>query len=126
MEFFKIIPVKTNEKSIQNVVTLDRLEEFSNLVFNLDTPKESESEIGGLWGEFTLQRSLIKGGVRFALLDCPNALCWTITAGYLPREDALVVHLTINRTQKEKEFLEEIEDFLDDHIAKLNTLFTNY
>jgi hypothetical protein len=42
------------------------------------------------------------------MLDCPNALAWTVTTGYPPARDKLVVHLTINRERKQDEFLEEI------------------
>jgi len=43
----------------------------------LDKPSEKEANIGGIWGEFTLSRSKIKGGIRFSLIECPNALYWT-------------------------------------------------
>jgi len=33
------------------------------------------------WGEFQLRRDPIKGGVRYSMSDCPNALAWTITTG---------------------------------------------
>ena len=64
--------------------------------------------------EFTLERSMVKGGLRFALIECPNALCWTLTTGFPPKRDAIEIHLTINRTRKHEEFIEEINDFLND------------
>ena len=115
MEFFRIIETSTNESLIQELISLDHLEKVSNQIFSLSPPAKNEANIGGIWGEFTLTRSEIKGGLRFALLECPNALCWTITTGYPPAPDSIVLHLTINRQQKDPEFLEEIEEFLDDH-----------
>jgi hypothetical protein len=76
-----------------------------------------------MWGEFTLRRDEIMGGVRFSMLDCPNALAWTVTTGYAPARDKLVVHLTINRERKQDEFLEEIRQFLDDLQNGLKTHF---
>ncbi len=114
MEYFRIVKVKTTEQIIQSKLSLNNLDNLSTEIFNLDTPGETESKIGGIWGEFTLSRTEIKGGIRFSLLECPNALCWTITTGYPPDRESIVIHLTINRQKKQEIFIEEIGYFLDD------------
>ncbi len=124
MEFFKIVKVKTSEESIQEHVTLSALENFSNEIFPLDEPTSDLVEIGGIWGEFTLARTSIKGGLRFSLLECPNALCWTVTTGYPPERNSIVIHLTINRIRKLPEFIDEIEEFLTDHCVCLDNFFS--
>ena len=48
--------------------------------FPLKSIEASKVVIGGMWGEFTLRRDQIMGGVRFSMLDCPNALAFTITS----------------------------------------------
>ena len=73
MEFFRKITLKTTEEQIQNSLTLSNLSEISNEIFNLNDPNDQVANIGGIWGEFTLIRSEIRGGIRFALLECPNA-----------------------------------------------------
>ena len=120
MEFFKIIDVSVSEKEIHQKLGLQDLEHFCESVFAMDEGKET-CLIGGMWGEFTLRRDEIMGGVRFSMLDCPNALAWTITTGYPPAREKLVVHLTINRERKQAEFLEEIEHFLGDLQAGLSS-----
>jgi hypothetical protein len=119
MEYFRIIKMKTTEDHIQKSLVLNNLDEISTEIFNLDVSSEELSNIGGIWGEFTLSRSEINGGIRFALLECPNALCWTITTGFPPEPESLVIHLTINRQQTNQEFIEEIEEFLADHCVHL-------
>ena len=69
---------------------------------------------GGMWGEFTVRRDKVMGGLRFSMLNCPNALAWTITTGYPPAREKVVIHLTINRERKQEEFVEEIQLFLED------------
>jgi hypothetical protein len=113
MEFFQIVDVSTTQEVIQEKLTLANLEEFCGSIFML----EGDSQVcqtGGMWGEFMVRRDLIMGGVRFSMLDCPNALAWTVTTGYPPDRDKVVVHLTINRERKQKEFIEEIYQFLED------------
>ena len=113
MEFFKIVDVRTTEKAIQKKLTLGNLEEFCESIF----PLEDNPEVcltGGMWGEFTVRRDEIMEGVRFSMLNCPNALAWTITTGYPPAREKIIVHLTINRERKQEEFVEEIQLFLED------------
>ena len=113
MEFFKIVDVRTTEKAIQKNLTLGNLEEFCESIF----PLEDNPEVcltGGMWGEFTVRRDEIMGGIRFSMLNCPNALAWTITTGYPPAREKAVIHLTINRERKQEEFVEEIHLFLED------------
>jgi hypothetical protein len=124
VEYFRIVNKKTTEQKIHKYLTLTNLDKFSSEIFNLKEPTENESDIGGIWGEFTLIRNKIKGGCRFALMECPNALCWTVTTGYPPKPESIVVHLTINRTEKDPEFIEEIIDFLDDMCQNLRLFFS--
>lgn len=123
MEYFRIIKVKTTEQDLQRRLTLGNLDKISTEIFNLDKPSDEESNIGGFWGEFTLSRSEIKGGVRFSLLECPNALCWTITTGYPPDPDSIIIHLTINRLEKDEDFVEELTVLLEDLCVNLKHLF---
>ena len=114
MEFFKIIDVDTNEMEIQSKINLSAINSFLSDMFVLEQTTENSAHIGSQWGEFTLKYDHIKGGVRFYLVECPNALTWTITTGYPPEQNKIVFHLTINRTQKEQEFIDEINDFIAD------------
>lgn len=119
MEFFRIINLKTQDKSIQEKLTIANLESISNELFVIGNQNTTEAEIGSVWGEFTLTRSLIRGGMRFALVECPNALAWTITTGIKPDPDVIVIHLTINRKEQTVDFIQEIEAFLDDQCSCL-------
>ena len=120
MEFFRILKVHTLESDIQTALILENLSSMSNEIFVIGNQDKKEADIGGIWGEFTLTRSEIKGGLRFSLLECPNALAWTITTGFPPDPKSIIIHLTINRQEKESSFIEEIEEFLDDHIDCFN------
>lgn len=113
MEYFKVVDIKITEKVIQEKLTLENLEAFCESIF----PLEENPEVcltGGMWGEFTVRRDPIMGGVRFSMLNCPNALAWTITTGYPPAREKVVIHLTINRERKQEEFVQEIHLFLED------------
>ena len=123
MEFFRTIDIRTDEQKIKNTLVFEGLELMSSELILLEALNDSKAKIGSLWGEFTLARQDIKGGLRFSLLECPNALTWTITTGYEPAPEAIIIHLTINRIEKDQEFLEEINEFLDDQSLLLKMTF---
>lgn len=111
MEFFRAVNIHTNETKIQQRINTGSIEKI-----NPDIVLLNENEvfrIGCIWGEFTIRRDEIKGGLRFSMLDCPNALSWTITTGYPPEREKGIIHLTINRQQKDQEFIDEINEFVD-------------
>lgn len=123
MEFFRIISISTQQKNIQDELTLDNLELISNEIFVIGNQDHNKAQVGGVWGEFTLSRTLINGGIRFALDECPNALVWTITTGFQPAPESLIIHLTVNRQQLKESFIEEIEEFLNDQCHCLEQYF---
>ena len=125
MEFFRIIDISTTQEQIIELLVLKNLEGMSSQLFSIAEPQGDQVEIGSLWGEFTLSRDEIKGGLRFSLKECPNALAWTITTGYQPAPEGIVIYLTVNRKELKQEFIEEIEEFLDDLAKGLQHLLSS-
>lgn len=71
-----------------------------------------------LWGEFEVERQPIRGGLRFSLPKCPNALAWTITdEGESPA--GITLHCTINRATHDPDFVASIDQFMDDWVRGL-------
>lgn len=125
MEFFKIVRVKTSETVLKELLTLENLDLYSSELLPLEKPETNEMQIGGIWGEFTLTRHPITGGIRFALQECPNALTWTVTTGFPPAPESIVLHLTVNRKEREQDFIDEIEEFLEDFANGLQKFFAS-
>ena len=122
MEFFRIINKQVAEKQLQDRIKPSSLEDFTETMQFLE---DSNPNFLGLtlWGDFLISYNKIKGGVRFTLLDCPNALSWTITTGFPPEREQILIHCTINRTQKPTKFIEEINEFLDEWEQGLKAKF---
>lgn len=113
MELFRELDLSTSEKQLQELLTISKLEDIcpTTVVFGAN---DSVAETGSNWGEFRIRRDEITGGVRFSMLNCPNALAWTITTGYPPSPEKVLIHATLNRTEKNPEFINELNEFLDD------------
>lgn len=124
MEFFRIIDIKSTENQLQQFLTFKNINDIIESLFVIDFEKNT-ANITGIWEEFTLKRDEIKGGVRFALIECPNALAWTITTGFPPVREHIVIHLTINRAEKEQQFIDELTAFLEDWQQGLSKFLAN-
>jgi len=112
MEFFAIARANIDEQTIQEQITVPRLGQYCRTIVTLEG-EDDAGQIGTVWGEFAVQRQLIRGGVRFSLPTCPNALAWTITSGFPPAPDGVVIHATINRAEHDEDFIESIEAFVE-------------
>ncbi len=122
MEHFRIIDKQVSQELIQDKIYPKSVDNFTESMMFLE---DFNNYFKGLtlWGEFVISYDKINGGVRFTLVDCPNALSWTITTGFPPERQKVVIHATINRTQKPEEFVEEIIEFLDEWEAGIKSNF---
>lgn len=114
MEFFAIADTKTDADTLQARLDIGSLSTYCASVSQLLAHDGERGEIYSSWGQFIVQRELIRGGVRFSLPKCPNALAWTITTGFPPAPDVIVIHCTINRREHDPDFIASIEKFVDD------------
>lgn len=110
MEFFAIADVRTTEEELRYRLKIESLSDWCGSISGI----RSDDEIDSVWGVFRVHREEIRGGVRFTLPTCPNAFAWTVTTGFPPAEDKVVIHCTINRRDHDPDFIESIEDFADD------------
>ncbi|WP_324719122.1 hypothetical protein [Salinimicrobium sp. HB62] len=124
MEFFRSVEIEISEAELCSRLALKELNSFNSSLLLIDEPNDHHVRTGGIWGEFTLTRDPIAGGVRFALKECPNALSWTVTTGFPPEPEKVVIHLTINRKEKDPAFIEELEEFLEDFAEGITTFLT--
>ncbi|GAB6051539.1 hypothetical protein JCM17960_03590 [Magnetospira thiophila] len=115
MEFFAQARGTWTETELRDRLTLARLAEHCASITEIIDPGDGETgEIYSIWGQFKVQRAPIRGGVRFVLPTCPNAVTWSITTGLPPDPTATVIHCTINRPDHDPEFIESLQDFVED------------
>lgn len=122
MEFLRTADIGLGSEQLQQRLTVAALAELCDSIDRVIRAEGEEGEIYCLWGQFPVRRETINGGVRFTLPTCPNALQWTVTAGYPPAPEGVVVHATINRSEHDPDFVESIELFIDDWVSGLERL----
>lgn len=113
MEFFRIIekPQFTVSK-LHDLISIGRLSELCDSIDKVLSDRNSEGEIYCIWGQFNIRRDLLESGVRFSLLNCLHALAWTVT--YDAEREVVTVHCTIDKQEHDADFVESIEQFVDD------------
>ncbi|MCG6871176.1 MAG: hypothetical protein LJE84_02705 [Gammaproteobacteria bacterium] len=123
MEFFRFIDRNLPQAALESTLTVGALPALSA---SFETLLEDHGERGRLWsvwGEFEIQREIIRRGIRFTMPACPNAFAWTVTREPLPGEThRLVFHATINRTEHDPDFIDSLEQFADQWQASLEDL----
>ncbi len=106
MEFFEFADVVTSQEEIRAKVSVETLPDYCAEVEAVDALEELGRVIYfRQWGRFHIRQETVMGGVRFSVPDCPNALAWTVTTGYPPCFEKIVLHATINRTEHSPEFI---------------------
>lgn len=118
MEFYRNIKKVITTAELQSAMTIVDLPKHCDAIYEVMNDDGDHGEINCIWGVFIVHREVIKAGVRFTMPGCPNALAWTITS---EKEGAeILFHLTINRNEHDEEFLESIEEFVDDWATGLS------
>jgi hypothetical protein len=113
MEFFSQASVRMSASDIQRFVNIQNLSEWCRSIDKVLSVQDERGDIYCVWGEFRIHRELIHDGVRFTLPNCKNAVQWTISPN--PENSAQVqVHCTINRSHQDEDFVESLENFVND------------
>jgi hypothetical protein len=113
MEFLHRLPHPSPDiAALKALLTIRDLPALCASIHAATPESDGTGDIHCLWGVFNLRRDELRNGVRYALLDCPHALAWTITAD--PANQALIIHCTIDKTHPDPEFAESIEMFVTD------------
>ena len=113
MEFFEFADVNTSADDIRAVLTVDSLPNYCAEIESVDVEEPLGRVIFFLeWGRYHIRRDEVMGGVRFWVPDCPNALAWTVTTGYPPYPEKIVLHATFNRVEHHPEFIDATKALL--------------
>lgn len=106
MEFFEFAEISTTKEAIRDVLSIDALPKLCEEIESVDITETLGRVIFFYqWGRYHIRRDEVMGGLRFWVPDCPNALAWTVTTGYPPHPNKIVLHATINRTTHSDEFI---------------------
>ena len=114
MEFFASINAAVSEQDLQQQLQIENLPRFCASIYEVVSSDKNRGEVSMLWGLFDVRRECIRGGVRFILPGCLNAVSWTVTVSPDEGDDEITVHCTINRKQQDADFVESLEDFVED------------
>lgn len=113
MEFFEFADVQTTGENLFEAITFDSLPAFCASIHSfLADAAPDQGEMDCVWGKHHLHRDRINGGVRFSLDTCQNALAWTISTGFPPHPDKVVIHCTINRPEQDPDLVKTIQEFV--------------
>ena len=113
MEFFaELDNAGLDAARLQETLTIGALPRYcASIETVLDDRDDDTGSIYTVWGPLEVQRQRIITGLRFSLLDCPNAVTWSITA---EEDGRVLIHATINRPTHDPDFIETLQQFVAD------------
>jgi len=114
MEFFKEIKTAHHHNTInlEQLLTIHNLPVLCQSIHSVMLDQQQSGSIYCVWGEFKINREELKYGIRFSLPECPNSLSWSITTDNYC--DTIVIHCTINKRQHDEDFVDSINEFMND------------
>jgi hypothetical protein len=113
MEFFREISAPNQDlAALQKLLTITNLPTLTASISTVLSDNGNHGEIYSVWGQFDVNRELIKYGVRFTLVNCPHAFAWTVTIN--EKNNTVVVHCTMDKSEHEQDFIESIHQFMDE------------
>lgn len=121
MEFFATTIIPATAAELQRRLTISELPRWCASIEKVLSDARSSGEIFCVWGTFVTHREEVNGGVRFSLPGCPNAFQWTVTTEQLPDARHTVIHVTINRSEHDQDFIDSIQQFVADWKTGLET-----
>ena len=121
MEFYATTAITASAADLQRRLTISELPHWCASIEKVLSDAVSSGEIFCVWGTFVTRREELNGGVRFSLPGCPNAMQWTVTTGQQPDPQHVVIHSTINSTVLDLDFVESLQQFVNDWKAGLET-----
>ena len=114
MEFFATTLIPASAADLQRRLTISELPNWCASIEQVLSDEKSSGEIYCVWGTFLVHRGDLCNGVRFSLPGCPYAFQWTVTTGIQPNPQHTSIHLTINGTEHDQDFIESIQQFVAD------------
>ena len=121
MEFFATTIIPASAAELQRRLTINDLPRWCASIEKILSDAKTNGEIYSVWGTFHTNREDVRGGVRFSLPGCANVLQWTVTTELPPDPQQTVIHLTINRFEQDADFVETLQQFMDDWKTGLET-----
>lgn len=118
MEFFATLKTTASEQDLQQQLQVEALPRFCASIYEISRPGE-DYEVSMIWGLFRIRRECIRGGVRFTLPNCLNGVAWTVTASLDEGVEEVTIHCTINRKQQDADFVESLQEFVQEWRAGL-------
>jgi hypothetical protein len=119
MEFYATTNIPTSADELQRRLTISGLPRWCASIEKVLSDATTHGEIYSVWGSFRTNREDVRGGVRFSFPGCANVLQWTVTTELPPDPLQTVIHLTINRIDQDPEFVETLQQFVEDWKAGL-------
>jgi hypothetical protein len=114
MEFYATSLISASSDDLQQRLTIKALPQWCASIEKVLHDALTSGEVFCVWGTFQVRREEVDGGVRFTFPGCPNVFQWSVTTGHPPHPQHTVIHATINRREHDQDFIDSLQQFVED------------
>jgi hypothetical protein len=114
MEFFAYADAHMSATDLQRYIRIQSLSEWCASIEKVVSHSAERGVITLPWGEYSVHQEVIRDGIHFSLPGCGNAMQWTITAEPKVKGGLVIVHCTVNKSELESAYQDQLQKFVAD------------
>jgi len=114
MEFFAYADAHMSATDLQRYIRIQSLSEWCASFEKVVSHSAERGVITLPWGEYSVHQEVIRDGIHFSLPGCGNAMQWTITAEPKVKGGLVTVHCTVNKSELESAYQDQLQKFVED------------
>ncbi len=121
MEFFTCADAHMSATDLQRFIRIQNLTEWCPSITKVLSHSADRGSLWLKWGEYSVHQEVIRDGIHFTLPGCAHAMQWSITAEPGNKSGRVTVHCTVNKTELDQRYQAQLEQFVEDWKAGLES-----
>ena len=114
MEFFATADAHMSPTDLQRFIRIKNLTQWCASIENVSAQSGERGSMSCSWGEYTVHLEILRNGIHFTLPGSEDVMQWSITAEPSSKSGKVTIHCTVNRTELEPEYRQNLQKFVDD------------
>lgn len=110
-----------DQSSLKQILIIKNLPKLCKSINSVISCNKDEGVIYCVWGQHSINRKLLKKGVRFSFPQCPNSLTLSVISNDDGDSNKITIHCETNTNLRDEDFFDSIKEFVDDWVVGLKS-----
>ena len=114
MEFFASADAHMSPTDLQRFIRIKNLAQWCASIEKVSAQSGERGSMSCSWGEYAVHLEIVRNGIHFTLPGSEDVMQWSITAEPISKSGMVTIHCTVNRTELDPEYQQNLQKFVDD------------